>query len=181
MKLKFVVDQEVAVTRERGRAAREQLDARAAEMAPGDVLEIDLTPVKAMTISFADEFVGRFIASRAGGDQDDRGIIIIGNGPDIRETLDAVLERRGVGALYLDEHGQPIALGGPAWFAQTVAEARDLRIFRASQLAERLALTPQAANGRLRKLSAAGAVLRQRVVPEGGGKEFEYRVATLPS
>ena len=30
----------------------------------------------------------------------------------------------------------------------------------------------------LKKLSAAGAVLRERIVPDGGGKEFEYRVAT---
>ena len=34
-------------------------------------------------------------------------------------------------------------------------------------------------NGRLKKLSTAGAVVRSRVVPEGGGKEYEYRLATV--
>jgi hypothetical protein len=181
MKYVLVVEHEVAVTRDLGRAERERAERKLAEMTAGDVLEIDLRKVKAMTISFADELIGRLIAGRAGGNQDDRGVVIRGQGEDLRETLDAVLSRRGVGALFLEGRHHAVAVGGPPWFAQTVDEARDLGIFRASQLGERLDLTPQAANGRLKKLSTAGAVVRSRVVPEGGGKEYEYRLATVLS
>ena len=183
MTLRFAVDLEVASTRELGRIWRERLDEFAAGIQPGDVLEIDLMSVKAMTISFADECIGRFIASRVGGDQEDRGLIIHGPrgaaGVDLRETLDAVLSRRGAGVLYIDEHRREVAIGGPAWFSATFEEARTLNVFRVTDLASRLDLSPQATNGRLKKLSAAGAVLRERVVPDGGGKEFEYRVARL--
>jgi hypothetical protein len=152
---------------------------------PGDILEIDLTAVKAMTISFADEFLGRFIASRTGTDRDDLGIIVHGPdgaaGEDLKETLDAVLSRRGVGVLVITGRGPLGVVGGPAWFAKTFEEADRLRTFRVVQLADRLSLSPQAANGRLKRLAASGAVLRERVVPDGGGREFEYRVATLPT
>lgn len=169
-------------TRETGRRERERLDREAGQIAAGDVLVIDLTGVEAMTISFADEFFGRFIASRAGSELDDRGVVIDGpdgaSGDELQETLEAVLDRRGIGVLWRDPHGAVTVIGGPAWFAPTFEHAQDLRVFRVMQLAERLDLSPQATNGRLKKLSAAGAVLRERIVPDGGGKEFEYRVAT---
>ena len=182
MNLRYTVEAGFRATRETGRREREQLDQVAEGVRPGEVLEIDLTAVNAMTISFADEFFGRFIASRAGGEDDDRGIVIDGpggaDGADLQETLQAVLDRRGVGVLWRDELGNVKLIGGPAWFAPTFEQARELKVFRATQLAERLDLSPQATNGRLKKLSAAGAVLRERIVPDGGGKEFEYRVAT---
>jgi len=182
MTLRFSVGG-VQSTRESGRVKREQLDEFATSLKPGEVLEIDLTSVKAMTISFADEFLGRYIASRVGDDQEDRGLIIHGPagapGADLLETLDTVLTRRGVGVLYNDERKGVTAIGGPAWFAETFEQARSLQVFRVSQLAARLDLSPQATNGRLKKLSTSGAVLRERVVPDGGGKEFEYRVPTF--
>jgi hypothetical protein len=182
MSLRFVVPGKFVATREIGRKERERLDQVASQVAAGDLLEIDLTGVEAMTISFADEFFGRFIASRAGSEQDDRGIVIDGpggaSGDDLQETLEAVLDRRGIGVLWRSPQGDVTVIGGPAWFASTFEQALDLKVFRATQLAERLDLSPQATNGRLKKLSAAGAVLRERIVPDGGGKEFEYRVAT---
>ena len=182
MSLRFVVPGKFVATREIGRKERERLDQIAGQVRAGDLLEIDLTGVHAMTISFADEFFGRFIASRAGSDQDDRGIVVDGpdgeSGDDLLETLEAVLGRRGIGVLWRDPLGNVTAIGGPTWFASTFEQALNLKVFRATQLAERLDLSPQATNGRLKKLSAAGAVLRERIVPDGGGKEFEYRVAT---
>lgn len=180
--LRFVVDKEFAATRDLGRKEREQLDALALRARSGDVLKIDLTGVKAMTISFADEFIGRFLASRAVNDKDDVGVLIVGpmgeEGDELQETLEAVLGRRGIGVLWTDQEGEVTAVGGPAWFASTFQQALALRVFRATDLAERLSLSPQATNGRLKKLSESGAVVRERVVPDGGGKEFEYRVAT---
>lgn len=43
--------------------------------------------------------------------------------------------------------------------------------------ANRLRISPQAANNRLKVLVSSGAVARERIVPAGGGKEFSYRVA----
>lgn len=182
MTLRFSVSG-VQSTRELGRVKREELDEFAAALKPGEVLEIDLSSVAAMTISFADEFLGRYIASRAGDDQEERGLIIHGpagaRGADLLETLEEVLTRRGVGVLYRDERKRISAIGGPAWFAETFEQARRLKVFRVNQLAAKLELSAQATNGRLKKLSTSGAVLRERVVPDGGGKEFEYRVPTL--
>jgi len=182
MSLRFVVPGQFVATRETGRRERERLDQVAGQVAAGELLEIDLTGVEAMTISFADEFFGRFIASRAGSEIDEVGVVIDGpggaSGADLQETLEAVLDRRGIGVLWRDPEGDVTAIGGPAWFAPTFEQALDLKVFRATQLAERLDLSPQATNGRLKKLSAAGAVLRERIVPDGGGKEFAYRVAT---
>jgi hypothetical protein len=177
MRLTFTAGGPVRATRETGRADRERLEELARDANAGDVIEIDLSQVDALTISYADELVGLFLAGRVGGEQDDLGVVIRGGNSDVRETVEAVLQRRSIGAIYVDEFGRALALGGPSWFAQTVAHTQELKVFRAADLAERLELSPQAANGRLKQLSASGAVLRERTVPEGGGKEFEYRAA----
>ncbi|MBC6463848.1 winged helix-turn-helix transcriptional regulator [Actinomadura sp. HBU206391] len=63
---------------------------------------------------------------------------------------------------------------------ETYQAARELQQFRATELAARLGTTPQNINNRLKKLVAAGAVLKQRVTDlERGGKEFGY--ALLPA
>jgi predicted transcriptional regulator len=77
----------------------------------------------------------------------------------------------------IDADGHPEILGGPGWLPETLSAAVELRSFSAAELAERLSLTPQAANNRLSGLVATGGVVRERIVPEGGGKEFGYRVA----
>jgi predicted transcriptional regulator len=61
--------------------------------------------------------------------------------------------------------------------AETVKRAVELESFRAAELAEALGLSAQAVNNRLKAAQTAGAVTRERVVPEGGGKEFLYRAA----
>ena len=62
--------------------------------------------------------------------------------------------------------------------ATTLREAVSLRSFNVHELAERLDLTPQAANNRLRLLLRSGALQRERAKPERGrgGREFRYRV-----
>src|ERR1017187_3674976 len=49
-----------------------------------------------------------------------------------------------------------------------------LGTFSALDLAERLAITPQNVNNRLKRLVEAGAIRRRRVVSSRGGKEFTY-------
>ena len=168
----------VGATRERGRVLREEVEALLRSAEPGDIVEIDLTAPEAVSVSFSDELVGRLLVSRAAGDFQDRAVVIVGSSDDTRETIEAVLQRRGVAGIYRDTRkGQLEALAGPAWFKETLKQAAGLRSFRATQLGERLGLTAQAANNRLRALTASGAIVRELVTPDRGGKEFEYRVA----
>jgi predicted ArsR family transcriptional regulator len=161
-------------TRERGRQVREDIESRLAEL--GAVV-LDFADVDGITVSFGDECVARLVIARAAGDFADRGLVMEGANEDVRETLETVLARRKVAGVMLSTSGDPEVLGEVGWLPETLKAALDLRGFRASELAERLGITPQAANNRLKMLVASGAVARERVVPEGGGKEFEYRTA----
>ena len=52
-----------------------------------------------------------------------------------------------------------------------------LRTFKATDLAQAMAVTAQNANNRLKRLAAAGALRKRKTVGSGrGGKEFAYQV-----
>lgn len=175
---RFKVPGPVGATRERGRELREKLEEMLRDALPGDIVEIDLTEPEAISVSFSDELVGRLLAARAAGDFEDRAVVIIGASDDTRETIEAVLARRGVPGIYRDDRSHRIiALAGAPWFAETLIEAEGLHTFRAAELGIRLGLSAQAANNRLRALTTSGAVVRERITPDRGGKEFEYRIA----
>ena len=163
-------------TRERGRRVREEIEQRLAQLPPGDNLAISFEGVEGITVSFGDECIARLIVARLAGDFDDRGLVIEEMNTDVRETLEAVLFRRKVAAVVLNALGEPEIIGEPGWMHETLAAALELRSFRATDLAERLHITPQAANNRLKNLVGSGAVARERIVPQGGGKEFSYEV-----
>ena len=163
-------------TRERGRRVREEIEQHLAQLASGDNLAISFEGVEGITVSFGDECIAKLIIARLTGDFSDRGLVIEEMNTDVRETLEAVLSRRNVAAVVLNASGQPEILGHPAWMRETLTAALELRSFRASDLAERLHITPQAANNRLKGLVGSGALARERIVPEGGGKEFNYEI-----
>ncbi|HEY5943625.1 MAG TPA: DUF4325 domain-containing protein [Solirubrobacterales bacterium] len=164
-------------TRDRGRRVREDVEQEISKLNVGKTLALDFAGVEGVTVSFGDELLAKLVIDRATGQDADRGLVIEGANEDVRETLETVLMRRKVAAVNIDADGQPEVLGGPGWLPQTLAVAVELRSFSAAELAERLSLTPQAANNRLNGLVATGGVVRERIVPEGGGKEFGYRVA----
>lgn len=161
-------------TRERGRRVREDIERSLAALRAGEVLSLDFTGVEAVTVSFGDECVAKLLADRTSGGFPDKGLVVVGADEDVRETLEAVLERRRLGIVSLTEIGFEV-LGARDWLEATLRVASELGSFSARDLAERLGLTPQAANNRLRGLLASGAVVRERIVPDGGGKEFRYR------
>jgi hypothetical protein len=163
-------------TRERGRRVREDIEHQLASVAPGESLSMDFSDVEGITVSFGDECVAKLILARASGDFVDRGLIIEGANEDVRETIETVLGRRKVAAVSIAKSGELEVLGDQGWLPETLKAALELRSFKAAQLAERLGITPQAVNNRLRLLVACGAVARERGVPEGGGKEFSYSV-----
>ncbi|WP_371783904.1 STAS-like domain-containing protein [Streptosporangium subroseum] len=163
-------------TRSTARALREDLE-KLIETS-GDLAEvkIDFSQVEAMTISFADEFLGRFYSRMATGDFTVIVNLIGLNDEETRETVSICLERRDLVGVDADQHQ---LLGKAEMLADTYQVARELGRFRATELASRLKITPQNVNNRLKKLVAAGALLRQRVTDlERGGKEFGYVVPT---
>jgi hypothetical protein len=163
-------------TRSSARTIRFNLETKATALDPTDVVVIDFAGVKAMTISFADEFLGRFYATLAAGDIPPQVVLLHGLNEDTRETVAVCLKRRElVAAAVSNETTQLVA--APEFLAETYRHATSLGTFRASDLAGRLGITPQNANNRLKRLVAAGAVRRERVtMAERGGKEFVYSV-----
>jgi hypothetical protein len=136
---------------------------------------IDFTGVQAMTFSFADEFIGRFMSMREAELVGSVGVILSGLNEDTAETATLVLERRHLIAVC--RVGEDLRLlGADEYLEETFTTASLLDDFKAAELAEQLQISPQNANNRLKRLVAAGAVRRTRSSAGRGGKEFTYKV-----
>lgn len=164
-------------TRERGRRVREDIEHELERLPVDRTLALDFAGVEGITVSFGDECLAKLILARAAGDFVDRGLVVEGCNEDVSETIETVLERRKLAVVALSPGEGWELLGGPSWLPQTLAAALALGSFKATELADQLKLSPQAANNRLGILVASGAILRQRAIPEGGGKEFSYTSA----
>lgn len=160
-------------TRGKGLDVRQSIERTMRDVPAGESLVIDFTGVEDVTFSFADECIAKVMISKAAGDYPDRGIVLSGMNDEVRETLDVVLTRRDLAVVAVD--GEASVLGADSFLSETLQAALDLGSFRASDIAERLGLSVQAANNRLKHLSASGAVVRHLVVPEGGGRQYQYR------
>lgn len=163
-------------TRSSARTIRESLEAKATALDPSDTVVVDFTGVEAMTISFADEFLGKFYTALAAGDIPAQVVLLRGLNDDTRETVTVCLQRRELVAA-ADGNGTVQLVAAPEFLVDTYHHAAALGTFRASDLSDRLGITPQNANNRLRRLTAAGALRRERVnMSERGGKEFVYTI-----
>lgn len=174
--LKFDVEQHCQVqflaTRAKGHVVREDLEDLIARERPDGVL-IDFVGVEAMTISFADEFLGRFYASLAAGDVLAQTVLLLGLNEENLATVSICLERRDLAAVAIID-GHPTLLSTLEHLVETYEAALNLGTFSALELAAGLAVTPQNMNNRLKRLVEAGAIRRRRVHTERGGKEFAY-------
>ncbi|MFD4676494.1 STAS-like domain-containing protein [Lentzea sp. NPDC058450] len=136
-------------------------------------LTIDFTAVTAMTISFADEFLGKFLASLDAASQDVT-LKVAGLNVENAETVTICRERRDVQVVVLGRDGT-LKLDGAAPLPETFDAALDLGDFKANDLAQRLGISSQNANNRLKRLAAVGALRKTRAVGAArGGKEFAY-------
>lgn len=127
-----------------------------------------------MTNSFADELVGKLYTSLAAGDVTSGGIRLIGLNEETRDTVTVCLERRKLVAVDGDEER---LLASDELLQATYAVARRLNHFRAADLATELAISLPNANNRLKRLTEAGALLRQPDPErERGGKQFSYQL-----
>jgi hypothetical protein len=166
---------EYLATRDCGRAAREDLERQITSHGQSSGVLIDFAGVKAMTISFADEFLGRFYASLAAGDVPAQAVLLLGLNDETHEAVTVCLERRDLAAVAIID-GQPTLLSGPEHLGETYRHALSLDSFSAIDVSTLLGISPQNANNRLKRLVSAGAVLRRRIAPDRGGKEFVYAV-----
>ncbi|GAA5202016.1 hypothetical protein GCM10023322_83060 [Rugosimonospora acidiphila] len=158
-------------TRERGREVLHDLEDRTP---PGtSLLVINFTNVEAMTVSFTDEFLGKYYSVLATQDDGPTTVLVTGLNDDTRETIVLGFERREL--IALEQLGDDFALLAASDVLKDTFElARELETFTATTVAERLGITAPNANNRLKRLVAARALVRRRGVAERGGKEFTY-------
>jgi hypothetical protein len=163
-------------SRSQGRARRIQLDEALTGKASVD-LRIDFSDVHAMTISYVDEFLAKFMTSFDGA-ENDITIMAQGLNTENAEAVQIALERRHTGIVVLNEDGTLALLGDPR-LGETFRAASKVGAFKAHDLARRLGISPQNANNRLRPLVEVGALRKSRVTgATRGGKEFAYTAVT---
>jgi hypothetical protein len=175
----FTVTGPLASTRARGLQYRQKLEDILADVPADDDVIVSFQNVKAMTGSFTDEFLGKLLVARAAGLTGRAPIILTGLTEETAWEVDLCLERRKTVAVWADGTTMRL-LGGDEMLKKTFAEAALRGEFRASDLATDLRTSQQNVNNRLKRLLDAGAVLRDRQDPAAGGREFLYRVPTLP-
>jgi hypothetical protein len=165
-------------TRSTAKVARESLEHEAATGPQVCEFIIDFAGVDAMTISFADEFLGKFYAAVAAGDVAVSIVLLQGLNEETLETMQICLDRRELMAATVD--GDELRLvAAPEHLDETYRQAVLLRQFRAGELSERLGVTLQNVNNRLKRLVSNGTLKREKSIPSNrGGKEFVY---TIPS
>jgi hypothetical protein len=165
-------------TRSTAKTARESLEAAVEARPPDTLIVIRFDDIEAMTISFADEFLGRFFITLASGHLIAGGVRLSGLNEETREAVSICLERRELLAVVVDA-AELTLVGKAETLHQTFQTAVGLGDFRAADLAAALSITPQNANNRLKRLADAGAVQRRQApVSNRGGKEFVYTVVS---
>jgi hypothetical protein len=164
-----------------GTEARAAIERSILQLRDDQPVFLDFSEVRAVSVPFVDAAIGRLLSGRVAGYYESHPIVVYGANVDVLETIDAMLRLHHLYALALGAQVGAVLLGADEVLATTLEEAVHLRNFNVHQLAERLDLTPQAANNRLRLLLRSGAVQRQRAKPERGhgGREFRYCVPAV--
>lgn len=166
------------VTRSLGRDGRVRLDDLLGEREEIDLV-IDFAGVEVMNMSFADEFLGKFLASH---DFSARGttVRIAGLNADNHFAVVVCVERRETQVVVLEPGNQLVLVGADKMLAETFAKALALGKFKANDLAEAMSLTAQNANNRLKRLVQVGAVRKSQVTGSTrGGREYVYEVPPI--
>lgn len=164
--------------REQGQAARSALERELFGQAVGDEpICIDFAGVRGMSVPFADEFFVPLLSPRVvAGYSDEHPVVVLHAGPDVAETVEAVMRQNNLAVVVLQRDPEAELLGGERSLRETLRLAATMEEFSAQQLARRLGLTAPAANNRLKQLVQLGALVRVAFVPAGGGREYRYRV-----
>lgn len=167
---------EFPATRSKARDGRNLLEEILAGKTGVD-LTVDFTNVTAMTISFADEFLGKFLSTLEATSQE-LTLKVAGLNIENAEAVTICLDRRDTQVVILDSDGA-LKLDGASPLPETFNAALELGEFKANDLAQRLNISAQNANNRLKRLAAVGALRKTRTTGASrGGKEFSYTAVT---
>lgn len=164
-------------SREDATKVRGSIEREIAGQPPGTPIELDFGGVVAVTVTFADECLGRLLSTRLAGFDEDHPLFVTSANEVVRETIAAALRPRRLQLLSFN--GGVELLGGDDVLRETIEQAFELKAFSVNEIASKLGLTAQAANNRLAHLVRVGALTRERVLPSRGGREFRY-VALQP-
>lgn len=164
-------------TRQAALQIRVRISKELSSLQAGEILELDLAGVEAMTISYADELVAKIVAERKALGSADSYFLLSRASEEIAETVAVALERRGLIAAHRDTKGSFCLLAASPQLEETFEVARELEKFTASDLAAELGLTLPAANNRIKALAEVGIVTRSRHAPSHGGRQFLYQTA----
>lgn len=168
----------VLIGTDAGAHALAEIERSIKQLVDDQPVSLDFRNVRAVSVPFVDASIGRLLGGRVAGYYDTHPLVIYGASVDVAQTIDATLRRHHLYALALGGQTGPELLGADDVLSSTLQAALRLRTFNVHQLAERLDLTPQAANNRLRLLLRSGAIQRERAKPSRGhgGREFRYTV-----
>jgi hypothetical protein len=168
-------------TRALAKTALRELEDLLADSPTDATLTIDFADVEAMSISFADEFLGRYYGMLSTSiDATPSVVLLTSLNDDNFESMTICLQRRELAAATANAEGVSL-VGAPAVLDETYHAAGDLGRFTAVQLADRLGISAPNANNRLKRLVAARALIRHRGIAERGGKEFSYELPASPA
>lgn len=165
-------------------AKRTLRDLQDETLGSAETVIIDFDGVVAMTISFADEFLGEYYSALASRDTLPAVVALTGLHEELRETIDICLQRRDLIAAE-EQLGTITLLAASNVITETFELAQKLArkagSFTAMNVASQLNISAPNANNRLKKLVGARALIRQQGVAERGGKEFSYVLPKLPA
>jgi hypothetical protein len=162
---------EFPAIRSQGRDGRDRLDDLLSS-GKANHLTIDFSGVKAMSFSFVDEFLGKFLTTHDFA-KNNLTVKLAGLNEDNRYAVTVCVERRETQVVVVSE--DRLELLGDSILSDTFDQAVRLGTFKANDLAEALSLTASNANNRLKRLAARGALSKaQAAGSTRGGKEFVY-------
>lgn len=178
--MRYDIPHEFLTTRTVGEELRVALEGELRAVHRTELLEIDFTGVSAMTISFTDEFLGKLLSFEPSSGDTQRQIVLLGLNEDTATEVDVALGRRGLFVVGLAD-GERRLLGGDVYLRDTFEAAARHSEFKATDLAADLGVSVQNVNNRLKNLVSKGALMRTRRDPDGGGREYVYKVPVLCS
>lgn len=156
-----------------GRTCRDRLD-EILENRGGIDLTIDFDGVDVMNISFADEFLGKFLTLHDFSDQDTT-VKVTGLNQDNQYSIAVCVERRQTHVVVREQSGELVLLGDDPILRDTFEHTLRLGSFKANRLADAMGLSAQNANNRLKRLAAVGALRRRQITGSTrGGREYSY-------
>jgi hypothetical protein len=165
----------ILIGREKGEEARLDIERAIRAQSIDAPIALDFHDVRSVSVPFADALLVPLISNRMIGYYGEHPIVAINMTDDVADTLGATLERRGLFLL-----GAPPPhlrlLGAQETLEETLQLAHKLSPFSVLDLARALDISQQATNNRLKLLLNSGALVRKRVAPARGGKEFVYEV-----